>query len=116
MEAANSTHRIYIQPSTSRRTGLANFGKSGPLYDAIYNGELIVWSSHQPFLDACRVLLADGITGPAEMWDHVRTFPRLRSTVEAAAKLTVSEGEGSPRFRSYKNGIAAMGRHCAGGD
>jgi hypothetical protein len=116
MEHSNSAHRIYIQPSTDSRTGLSKFGKSGPLYDASYCGELIVWSSHQPFLDTCRVLLAHGMSGPAEMWDHIRPFPRMRSTIEAAAKLTVSEGKGTPRFCPYRNCLTALGRRGTGGD
>jgi hypothetical protein len=110
MTSPNPAHRIYIQPSTDNRTGLPKFGNSGPLYDASYGGEVIVLSSHQPFLDACRVLLADGMSGPAEMWDHIRPFPRMRSTINAAAKLTVSDSEGAPRFRTYKNGVTALGR------
>lgn len=91
MNSSKPIHRIYIQPATDTRTGLPKFGNSGRLYDAIYGGELVVWSSHQPFLDACRVLLADGVSGAAEMWDHIRPFPRMRSTIEAAEKLTVSD-------------------------
>ena len=116
MKPPNAIHRIYIQPSTDSRTGRTKFGNSGSLYDAIYEGELIVWSSHQPFLDACRVLLARGISGPAEMWDHIRPFPRMRSTIEAAAKLTVSEGKGTPRFRPYRNCLTALGRRGTDGD
>jgi hypothetical protein len=116
MHNANTSHRIYIQPSTDSRTGLAKFGNSGPLYDASYCGEMIVCSSHQPFLDACRVLLADGMSGPAEMWDHIRPYPRIRSTIEAAAKLTVSESEGRLRFRPYKNALTARVRRGTGGD
>jgi hypothetical protein len=116
MGNTNSAHRIYIRSSTDNRTGLKKFGNSGPLYDAFFEGELIVWSSHQPFLDACRVLLADGMSGPAEMWDHIRPFPRMRSTIDVAAKLTVSDSEGAPRFRTYKNGITALGRRGPDGD
>lgn len=116
MGSTNSAHHIYIQPSTDNRTGLPKFGNSGPLYDASYSGKVIVRSSHQPFLDACRVLLTDGMSGPAEIWDHVRPFPRMRSTIEAAAKLRVSESGCPPRFRPYLNGLTALVRRAADGD
>ncbi len=116
MNSPKLIHRIYIKPATDSRTGLPKFGNSGPLYDASHGGELIVWSSHQPFLDACRVLRADGVSGSAEMWDQTHLFPRVRATIEVAAKLTVTDCEGPPRFRSYKNGITALGRRGTGGD
>ena len=76
-------------------------GKRGLLYDVEYDGETICTSTTIPFLDGCRVLQERGLTGPVEMWDAVRPYPRMRSTVEAAAKLTVADIGYGPRFKKY---------------
>ncbi len=40
--------------------------------------------------------------GPVELWDEVRPFPRMRSTVEAASGLTVQEGRRqSPKLAKW---------------
>lgn len=77
-------------------------GNRGFLYDVEYNGELLCSSTAIPFLDGCRELLARDLSGPVEMWDAVRPYPRMRSTVEAAAKLTVKETGYGPRFAKWK--------------
>jgi hypothetical protein len=83
-------HRIYIKPAINNH-GQLKATKRGPQYEATYNGEIIC-VSHQPFFDGARVLRDRGLTGQLEMWDHERPFPRMRSTIEKAAQLTVVEG------------------------
>lgn len=86
--------RIYIRivtPSSNR----------GPLYAAVFQGEIVVARSAQPFLEACRVLQARGYRGCAELWDHERPFPRMQGTIAGAARLAVEEA-GTPRFRNHR--------------
>lgn len=80
-----------VTPSSSR----------GPLYEAVFQGEIVVARSAQPFLDACRVLQARGCRGRAELWDHERPFPRMQGTIEGASRLAVDE-TGTPRFRDHR--------------
>ena len=45
---------------------------------------------------------ATGLTGDVELWDETRPFPRMRSTVEATAGLTVQEGRRqSPKLSKW---------------
>ena len=92
--------RIYIQP-TLKNDGTHKVSKRGPLYDTTFNGEHIC-TSHQPLLDGARVLHGRGLTGPLQMWDHERSYPRMHSTIEKAAKLTVAEGRSTGmRFEKW---------------
>jgi hypothetical protein len=97
-----SAHKIYIREVKA--------GKQGLLYDAEYDGEVICASTLTPFLDACRVLQGRGLGGPAEMWDTVRPYPRMKSTVEAAAKLTVTDVGYGPVFRKWRPRHAQEGQ------
>lgn len=64
----------------------------------------IVASSRTPFLTAARKLLALGVNPETEL--VMRHSPDgidcLTSTVGAAAKLTVEEGGGPPKFRVWQ--------------
>jgi hypothetical protein len=83
----------------------AGYGKRGPLFSASFDGRTIVTASVTPFLDAARVLAAEG-HDPATVLvlRHASSATdALRSTIGAAAKLTVvQEGDGAPRFRPWK--------------
>jgi hypothetical protein len=75
-------------------------------FDAVVDGELIVTSSRQPFLDAARVLLARGVDSNSWLIQrHAGSdVDSLRGKVGIAAKLTVQDGpDGRPRFRSYRS-------------
>lgn len=90
--------KIYIEPTH-------HAVNRGPCYCAwlgSQTGEPIIESSTQPFLDAARVLLARGITGPAELWDSVLPYARMRGDIAALAELTVTEGDDPPRFSRWK--------------
>jgi hypothetical protein len=97
--------KVYIE--------LHGCGERGPRYAARLGtpeGELLVASSTQPFLDAARVLAARGVTGMAECWDKVQPFARMRGDIAGLAKLTVNEGERqSPRFVPWKPFAGARG-------
>jgi len=94
------THLIYITP-VFRADGRRHCTNRGPLFDVTYDGEHIA-RSIQPFLDGARALTAKGLTGKLEMWDHELPHPRMRGTIEGAAKLTTFEpNKGSMQFRKY---------------
>ena len=54
---------------------------------------MIVEASIQPLSDACRVLKARGLSGPIEMYDGVRPYALLQSTIDYEASITFHEGD-----------------------
>jgi hypothetical protein len=80
--------------------------RRGEVYD-VRVGDRHIVRSHQPFLDAARVLLSEG-ANPATVMVMRRAGSPVDSLVGrigVAAKLTVDEGEGgtgTPRFRTWK--------------
>jgi hypothetical protein len=72
-------------------------------WQAVLDGEVLV-VSRQPFLDAARVLKAQGVS-PLTPLVAIRPngVVSLRSTVGAASELTVRENDrGGPSFQSWK--------------
>ena len=61
-------------------------------------GSILIESSRVPEFDACRALLALGITGKLEMWRPGKEWPDMQLDIEQGARLTVIETEdgGSP--------------------
>lgn len=88
-------HKIYIN--------MVRTGKRGLLYDVEYNGEVICQSSLTPLLEAARTLAQRGLGGDLEMWDRVRPYPRMRSTIEGAARLAVVDLGSGPRFAKWRS-------------
>jgi hypothetical protein len=82
------------------------YGTRGQLYDAMAADRLVVRRSATPLLDACRALLAEGVVTPetpVAMRHEGKDYDALRSTVGAAAKLTVSDSDtGRPKFKTFK--------------
>jgi hypothetical protein len=77
----------------------------GLLFDARLEGEerVLVRRTHQPLLDACRVLVAEGVDPKTRIvMRHVGSqTDALITKVGAAAKLSVKEDDGLPRFRPW---------------
>jgi hypothetical protein len=74
------------------------------MFDATFNGT-VVRSSATPFVEAARVLLAEGVppATPLVMRHAGENYDALRSTVGVAAKLTVKDAtNGRPAFRSHR--------------
>jgi hypothetical protein len=76
------------------------------LFDAHLEGEdraLLVRRTHQPLLDACRVLVADDVDPRARIvMRHAGSQTHaLIAKVGAAAKLSVKEGDEPPRLRPW---------------
>ena len=97
-------------------------GRSHGTFDA-YLGERLLTTSHQPFLEAARVLLAEGVdpATPLVMRHAGSQTDSLKGTVGAAAKLTVEETRtAGPYFRKWrpnpyqKGPVGILGRRPAG--
>jgi hypothetical protein len=62
----------------------------------------LVERSRDPECDAARALVAQGITGKLTMLDGKTGKPRTIIDIEKAARFTVEETGGAPRFRKYR--------------
>jgi hypothetical protein len=96
---------IAITVSPSREAdGRRAHSSRGPLFDSAVDGRTIITRSTQPLLDGARALIAEGVD-PARriVMRHAGSdVDALRSTVGAAAKLTLEEGERLPTLRPWK--------------
>jgi hypothetical protein len=73
-------------------------------FRARLDGRVVVASSRTPFCDAARALLAEGIDPATRivMRHAGSATDALTATVAVAAKLTVEDGDDSPRFRKWR--------------
>jgi hypothetical protein len=77
-------------------------GKHG-VYNVLFDGKLLVENSRVPELDACRALLAMGISGELTLCDGKTGKRRSIVDIEGAVKLTVEENNTTgPRFRKWR--------------
>lgn len=112
-----TVHRIVITPTLDKE-GRPKRSSKGPLFNASYEGQVIVVGSTQPCLAAARVLKARGLSGRLEMWDAVLPYCRFHTDIDKAAGLTIEEGDGLPRLRKYRffpGGDAQDGDFASGG-
>jgi hypothetical protein len=82
---ASLMHSITIEPT--------KLGEAGQRYRVNYAGNILVDNSRYPEFDACRALLALGLTGKVEVWRQRAAFPAMRIDIERGARLTISETE-----------------------
>lgn len=87
------TARITIEPT--------RFESRGQLYCVLYDGSTLIEAAREPLLEACRALVAEGVTGRVEMYRPGKTHPDMRADIACAARLTVKEGDDGPRFRPW---------------
>lgn len=88
--------RVYIEP--------LSLGHRGQYYSVSFEGQTLIAKTLRPSSDACRALVRLGCSGPLEIWDRERSYPRLvfHDLVKAAG-LTISEGEHhGPRVIPYR--------------
>ena len=91
---SNTCHRIVIEP--------VSLGQRGQLYLVRHDGTVLVAGSRNPEFDACRLLLAKGISGKVEVWHERAVFPAMRLDIEKNARLTVEESDRvGPRFARW---------------
>lgn len=95
---------IMIVIPSRNPNGSRAYSNRGPLFDGAIDGRIVVCRSTQPLLDGCRALLAEGVdpTTPISMRHVGSEIDALTSTVGKAAALTIEEGDGPIRLRSWK--------------
>jgi len=77
--------KVEIEPTTR--------GSRGQRYRVLYQGEALIESARNPEHDACRALLARGITGTLEVWHRGASHAGSRIDIACGAKWTVRETE-----------------------
>jgi hypothetical protein len=92
-----------VRPSR-RDDGSKAWSSRGQLFEGTVDGRLIVSRTTQPMLDACRILAGEGV----DLLTRVAIRPEgqdhdaLRSTIGAAAKLTVTTIRGKTVFAKWQ--------------
>jgi hypothetical protein len=81
----HTLHCITIEPT--------KLSQRGQMYRGIYAGSILIESNRNPEFDACRALLAKGITGKIETWRPGVAFPAMQIDIERGAQLTVTESD-----------------------
>ena len=90
------SHRIDIEP--------ISLGDRGHRYCVIYAGGVLIGNTRNPEYDACRVLLAMGITGRLEIWHPGVAYPASAIDIERGARWTILETEReSPRIVRWRS-------------
>jgi len=80
------THRVDAR--------VIRYGLRGPVYRILHAGEVLLEGCRCPLFEACRALLAKGITGGrVELWRSGEASWALAVDITVGAKLTVVETE-----------------------
>jgi hypothetical protein len=95
------SHRIEIEATT--------LGERGPRYRVTHAGGLLIESTRNPELDACRKLQELGLAGQLEVWREGKPHPdAVIPDIARGAQLTVDEGDRhSPRLVPWRSRDAA---------
>ena len=90
-------HRIYIEPTSIR-------GDRGQYYRVNYRGAPLIDETWNPEFEACRALVARGITGRLEIWRYRQDHPDvIIPDIAKTAEWTVEENEKwGPRFTRWR--------------
>jgi hypothetical protein len=102
---AKSTPVVLVVSPSLNAEGRKAYSTRGQLFDGRVGDRVLVKRSTTPFCDAARVLLAEGVRPEAKLvMRHAGSAAdALRSTVGAAAGLTVADDTGGkPVFRTWK--------------
>jgi hypothetical protein len=80
-----------------------HYASTGARYRVTYLGATLVESAGDPEFEACRALLARGITGTLVTYSPGGSVPRMRVDIELGAKLTTLENaKDGPRLARYR--------------
>jgi hypothetical protein len=72
-------------------------------YRVTYLGETLIESARDPEFEACRVLLAKGITGTLATYSPGSSVPRMRIGIAKGAQLmTIENAADGPRIGRYR--------------
>jgi hypothetical protein len=77
------THRIDVT--------VVKYGERGPVYRVMYAGEVLRARARCPLFEACRALLAKGITGRLELWRAGKATFDAACDIEVGAQHTIIE-------------------------
>ncbi len=84
---ANKTHRVIIEPTTIR-------GERGQRYRVHFEGAVLIEDTWNPEFEACRALVARGVTGRLDVWRAGKTHPdMIVPDIEVGARWTVVEND-----------------------
>ena len=87
MANAAINHRIVIEPATIR-------GERGQYYRVYFQDSVLLEDTWNPEFEACRALVARGVTGRLEVWRAGATYPGLVfPDIEVGARWTVVEND-----------------------
>jgi hypothetical protein len=83
-------HRITIEPTSIR-------GERGQYYRVYFEGAVLIEDTWNPEFEACRALVARGITGRLETWRAGKSHPgMIVPDIEEGARWTVVENDKEP--------------------
>ena len=68
-----------------------NLTENGQRYRVMCAGEILAEGRRNPIFDACRALLARGITGRLEVWRRGRTSADMQLDIERGARFAIRE-------------------------
>ena len=85
--------RARQKASRSTRVELEPIGltEQGQRYRVTYAGEVLVEGRRNPIFDACRALLARGITGRLKVWRRGKTSADMQLDIERGAGFAIRE-------------------------
>lgn len=79
-------------------------GTKAGQFDVWHAGRKLLSGSIDPEFDACRELLASGITGRLTTYWEGKSYPCMRLDIEkAAGYMTDTDKSGAPVFRRYRS-------------
>ena len=88
-------HRVELQLTRNAGTGAR--------YRVTYLGKTLVESARDPEFEACRVLLAKGVTGTLLTYTLGSSVPRMRVDIAMGAQLmTIDNVADGPRISRYR--------------
>jgi hypothetical protein len=70
-----------------------NLTERGQRYRMMYAGEILAEGRRNPIFDACRALLARGITGRLEVWRRGKPSADMQLDIERGAGLAIEESD-----------------------
>lgn len=92
---ADLQHRIDIE--------CKRYTSTGARYCLTYLGKVLIESARDPEFEACRALLARGVSGTLAIFSRGCSAPRARVDIEKGAKrTTVENATKAPRTGNYR--------------
>jgi hypothetical protein len=88
-------HRVELE--------LTHYAGTGARYRVTCLGKTLIESARDPEFEACRALLAQGVTGTLVTFSPGSPVPRMAVDIEKGAKLTTIENnKAGPSFARYR--------------